>query len=67
MATPTPAVMPGAKLSLTGAIAALIASLATALENDPDTLDLDGVEVLTGLVGAYTALLATQVQRKTDR
>jgi hypothetical protein len=59
--------MPGARLSLTGAIAALIASLAAALESDPETLDLDGVEVLTGLVGAYTALLAAQSTRKAER
>jgi hypothetical protein len=59
--------MPGARPSLTGAIAALITSLATALESDAETLDLDGVEVLTGLVGAYTALLAAQSQRKADR
>jgi hypothetical protein len=67
MSIPTPAVMPGAKLSLTGAIAALIASLASALDDDPGTLDLDGVEVLTGLVGAYTALLAAQSQRTAAR
>ncbi|MFD7942151.1 hypothetical protein [Streptomyces sp. NPDC059744] len=59
--------MPGAKLTLTAALAALITSLAAALESDPDTVDLDGVEVLTGLVGAYTALLSEQAQRKAER
>ncbi|MER7809383.1 hypothetical protein [Streptomyces sp900116325] len=67
MTTPTPATMPGAKLSLTAAIAALITALAAALESEPDTIDLDGVEVLTGLVGAYTALLAAQAQRQAER
>ncbi|MBT2390372.1 hypothetical protein J7E87_13275 [Streptomyces sp. ISL-1] len=67
MTAPTPAAMPGAKLSLTAAIATLITSLATALEDDPKTIDLDGVEVLTGLVAAYTALLSAQVQRTADR
>lgn len=67
MSIPTPAAMPRARLSLTGTIAALITSLASALDDDPGTLDLDGVEVLTGLLAAYTALIAAQSQRKADR
>jgi hypothetical protein len=59
--------MPGARLSLTGAIAALITSLATALDNDPADIDLDGAEVLAGLVSAYAALLAAQSQRNAAR
>ncbi|MER5894876.1 hypothetical protein [Streptomyces sp. NPDC001876] len=67
MTTPTPAAMPGAKLSMTAVISTLITSLATALDSDPENVDLDGVEVLTGLLAAYSALLAVQVQRKADR
>ncbi|MFF3354933.1 hypothetical protein ACFYWN_20280 [Streptomyces sp. NPDC002917] len=59
--------MPGAKLTLTAALATLITSLASALESDPDTIDLDGIEALSGLVTAYTALLSAQVQRKAER
>ncbi|MET7843996.1 hypothetical protein ABZT45_36455 [Streptomyces sp. NPDC005356] len=59
--------MPGARLPLAASLATLITSLAAALDNDADTLDLDGVEVLTGLVSAYVALLNAQAARTAGR
>ncbi|WP_455356864.1 hypothetical protein [Streptomyces sp. SYSU K217416] len=61
----TPAAMPGARQSLTGSIAALIAGLTEAL--DQDTIDLDGVQALTGLVAQYNALLTIQNTRTANR
>ncbi|ALV35743.1 hypothetical protein AS200_29650 [Streptomyces sp. CdTB01] len=59
--------MPGARLSAHArertALSALIVSLAEALEAAED-IDLDGVEVLTGLLTQYVALLGVQRERK---
>ncbi|MEU8787858.1 hypothetical protein [Streptomyces sp. NPDC048643] len=64
---PTPVNMPGAKLSAAAlersALSALIVSLAEALDAAED-IDLDAVEALTGLLGAYVALLNVQPTRK---
>ncbi|GAA5704471.1 hypothetical protein Save01_05316 [Streptomyces avermitilis] len=64
---PTPANMPGAKLSATArertTLSALVVSLADALDS-AEEIDLDGVEVLTGLLAAYVALLNVQRDRK---
>ncbi|GDY65725.1 hypothetical protein SAV14893_051180 [Streptomyces avermitilis] len=62
-----PANMPGAKLSATArertTLSALVVSLADALDS-AEEIDLDGVEVLTGLLAAYVALLNVQRDRK---
>jgi hypothetical protein len=54
--------MPGAVRSERAALSTLIVSLATALEAAPE-IDLDGVEVLTGLLAGYVALLNSQRER----
>jgi hypothetical protein len=63
----TPADMPGARLSTPAreraAISTLLVSLAEALEA-AEEIDLDGVEVLTGLLTQYVALSGIQRERK---
>lgn len=63
MATPTPAVMPGARLSPAGAVAKLITELAEAAD-DGQEISLDVVDSLAALTGAYAALLTAQNTRK---
>ncbi|MFF4547458.1 hypothetical protein ACFY1J_25050 [Streptomyces sp. NPDC001406] len=59
--------MPGAKISAAAreraALSALVISLAEALES-ADEIDLDAVEVLTGLLAQFVALINTQRERR---
>ncbi|MGW1730112.1 hypothetical protein [Streptomyces sp. NPDC001999] len=64
--TITPAAMPGARQSLTGALATLITDLAD-IADDGSAIDLDTCDTLAALTSAYASLVAAQSTRRASK